>query len=148
MLSRVVFDTGVTMYDKLTNTLYMGNVRVVSSDLSRVASGIFHAFQCPTCQPQMSVDYVLSFNWCLQKKTDEGIVPVKNSICALRKGLFDVTRDLMGIESLPLPLPGFEANFKKVTVWVIREMRLHDCFSDEIVFNLKIDGCPFFGMQY
>ena len=51
----------------------------------------------------------------------------------------------MGVESLSLP--GYEVSLQKVTVWIIREMRLHGCLPDEIVFNLKVDGRPFFGMK-
>ena len=51
----------------------------------------------------------------------------------------------MGVESLLLP--GFEVNLQKVTVRIIQEMRLHGRLLDEVVFNLKIDGRPFFGMH-
>lgn len=63
----------------------------------------------------------------------------------MRKGIFDVTRNLVGVEGLSLP--GYEVNLHKVTVWIIREMRLHGYLPNEIVFNLKIDGRPFFGMK-
>lgn len=63
----------------------------------------------------------------------------------MRKGQFDVTRSLIGIESLPPQVPGYEVNLKSVAIWVIREMRLHGSLPDDIVFNLKIDGRPFFG---
>ena len=63
----------------------------------------------------------------------------------MRKGQFDVTRSLIGIESLPPQVPGYEVNLKSVTIWVIREMHLHGSLPDDIVFNLKIDGRPFFG---
>ena len=46
---------------------------------------------------------------------------------------------------LPPEVPGFEVNLESVTSWAIREMRLHCSVPDEIVFNLKIDGRPFFG---
>lgn len=90
------------------------------------------------------VNIVLCFK-NLQKKSDEAIIPLKNNIAALRKGQFDVTRSLIGIERLPPQVPGFEVNLKNVIIWVIREMRLHGSLPDEIVFNLKIDGRPFFG---
>lgn len=40
---------------------------------------------------------------------------------------------------------GFEVNFENVVVWVIREMCLYGLFFDDIIFNLKIDGCFFYG---
>jgi len=70
---------------------------------------------------------------------------LKNNVAALRKGLFNVTRNLIDIERLPPQVPGYEVNLKKVAIWVIREMRLHGSLPDDIVFNLKIDGRPFFG---
>jgi len=79
------------------------------------------------------------------KKSDEAIIPLKNNVAALRKGLFNVTRNLIDIERLPPQVPGYEVNLKKVAIWVIREMRLHGSLPDDIVFNLKIDGRPFFG---
>ena len=48
---------------------------------------------------------------------------------------------------MSLLLPGYEVSLHKVTVWIIWEMRLHGYLPNEIVFNLKIDGHPFFGMK-
>ena len=72
-------------------------------------------------------------------------MPLKNNIAALRKGLFDVTKDLVGLERLPLPILGYEVNLKDVIIWIVREMHLHGPLPNQIVFNLKIDGRPFFG---
>ena len=80
-----------------------------------------------------------------QKETDEAIIPLKNNIVALRKGIFNVTRALVDLTSLPPQVPGFEVNIKNVVIWSIREMRLHGPPPEDIVFNLKIDGRPFFG---
>jgi len=66
-------------------------------------------------------------------------------MAALRKGQFDVTGNLLGIERLPPQVPGFEANLKNVTTWAFRDMHLHGPLPDELVFYLKIDGRPFFG---
>ena len=41
------------------------------------------------------------------------IIPLKNNIVALRKGIFDVTRTLIGLESLSPGVPGFEVDIKK-----------------------------------
>lgn len=79
------------------------------------------------------------------KTSDEAIILVKNNIAALRQGVFSVTRSLMNVSSLPAEVPGFEVNLENVAVWVIREMRLHGSLPEDILFNLKIDGRPFFG---
>ena len=73
------------------------------------------------------------------------IFPLKNNIAALRKGIFDVTRGLVKLARLPPEVPGFEVNIRNVIIWVIRELHLHGSSTDNILFNLKIDGCPFFG---
>lgn len=52
---------------------------------------------------------------------------------------------LMDVASLPAEVPGYEVNLENVAVWIIREMRLHGSLPDDIVFNLKVDGRPFFG---
>ena len=51
----------------------------------------------------------------------------------------------MNIENLPAEVPGYAVNLENVAVWIIREMRLYGSLPDDIVFNLKIDGRPFFG---
>ena len=81
----------------------------------------------------------------LQKKSDEDIIPIKNNIAALRKGQLEVTRNLIGISRLTPEVPGFEVNLKSVAIWAIRDMHLHGSVPDRVVFNLKIDGRPFFG---
>ena len=53
-----------------------------------------------------------------QKKSDVAIIPLKNIMAALRKGQFDVTGNLLGLERLPPQVPGFEANLKNVTTWL------------------------------
>lgn len=84
-------------------------------------------------------------NLFLQKTSDEPTILIKNNIAALRRSQFSVTRMLMNVTSLPAEVPGFEVNMENVAVWAIREMRLHGLLPGDIVFNLKIDGRPFFG---
>ena len=80
-----------------------------------------------------------------QKTLDGDLIPLKNNIAALRKGQLDVVRNLIGIKEIPSEFPGFEVNLKNVAIWAIRDMHLHGSVPDEVVFNLKIDGRPFFG---
>lgn len=56
-----------------------------------------------------------------------------------------MTRNLIGINRIPSEVPGYEVNLKNVAIWAIRDKHLHGSVPDEVVFNLKIDGCPFFG---
>lgn len=81
-----------------------------------------------------------------QRKRDESIIPVKNNMVALRKGIFDVTRSFVGLEKLPPDVPGFEVDIKKVVTWAIRDMCLHGPVPDLVTCNLKLDGRPFCGM--
>lgn len=80
-----------------------------------------------------------------QKTLDGDLIPLKNNIAALRKGQLDVVRNLIGIKEIPSEFPGFEVNLKSAAIWAIRDMHLHGSVPDEVVFNLKIDGRPFFG---
>ena len=90
--------------------------------------------------------FILEFlliHW--QKTSDGDLIPIKNNIAALRKGQLDVVRSLIGIKGIPSEFPGFEVNLKSAAIWAIRDMHLHGSVPDEVVFNLKIDGRPFFG---
>lgn len=80
-----------------------------------------------------------------QKTLDGELIPLKNNIAALRKGQLDVVRNLIGIKEIPSEFPAFEVNLKSAAIWAIRDMHLHGSVPDEVVFNLKIDGRPFFG---
>lgn len=73
------------------------------------------------------------------------MIPIKNNITALRKGQLDVVRNLFGIQEVPSDVPGFEVDLKSAAIWAIRDLHLHGSVPDEVVFNLKIDGRPFFG---
>ncbi|KAK3748775.1 hypothetical protein QZH41_013520, partial [Actinostola sp. cb2023] len=79
------------------------------------------------------------------KKTDEPIMPLKNNMVALRRGVFNVTRKLIGIEKLDPATPGYRVNLRCIVQWIAREMRLHGQIPKELVLNLKVDGRPFFG---
>lgn len=46
---------------------------------------------------------------------------------------------------MPSDVPGFEVDLKSAAIWAIRDLHLHGSVPDEVVFNLKIDGRPFFG---
>ena len=81
----------------------------------------------------------------LQKTSDEPILLIKNSIAALRRAHFSVTRSLLDITALPEEVPGFEVNLKNVAVRVIRKMHLHGSVPDDITFKLPIDGRPIHG---
>ena len=43
-----------------------------------------------------------------------------------------------------IDLPGFEVKLEDVAEWVVREMRLNKSLTDDITFNLKIVGRPFY----
>ena len=80
-----------------------------------------------------------------QKTLDGDLIPLQNNITTLQKGQLDVVRNLIGIKEIPSEFPGFEVNLKSAAIWAIRDMHLHGSVPDEVVFNLKIDGRPFFG---
>ncbi|KXJ06986.1 hypothetical protein AC249_AIPGENE18630 [Exaiptasia diaphana] len=80
------------------------------------------------------------------KNTDEGILPVKNSIIALRQGVFAVTQKLMGMEKLDQAIPGYSVDLKRAVVWIVRELRLHGHAPETLILNIKVDGRPFFAI--
>ena len=89
------------------------------------------------------IHFNLDYNF--QKKSDEPIILTKNNIVALKQEHFKVTRRLIGLKKLPPEVPEYKVDLADVSCWAIREMWLHGFVSNEIVFNLKIDGRPFFG---
>lgn len=56
-----------------------------------------------------------------------------------------MVRNFIGIKEILFEFFGFEVNLKSVVIWVIRDMYFYGLVLDEVVFNLKIDGCFFFG---
>ena len=69
----------------------------------------------------------------------------KSNIRAVRKVIFEVTRELVGLNSTPEPITGSQVNMKAALVWLIRDMRLNGFCGDSIKINLKLDGRPFWG---
>ena len=80
----------------------------------------------------------------LSKQCDTQILLLKNQVAALRKGVFAVIKDIMGIQMLE-NLPGYGVCLESVVVWYIRDMRLHGHVPSELTFNMKLDGRPFYG---
>lgn len=67
---------------------------------------------------------------------------------AVKKVIFGVCRDLMGVKRVPLPLKGFRVDMVPVLELVIREQRLHRMDSPVLQLMLKIDGRPFWGNDF
>ena len=68
-----------------------------------------------------------------------------NQIRAHKDMVFAVTRQTFGPRKLPEELRGCSISLRMVMTWAIRECRLHTLPSDEIEFNLKLDGRPLAG---
>ena len=79
------------------------------------------------------------------RKSDEPITLTKNAIAALMREQFTVTRHLVGLQKLPPEVNGYKVNLSTVVSWAIKERHIHGVLSNEVVFDMKIDGCPFFG---
>jgi hypothetical protein len=66
-------------------------------------------------------------------------------IKANKQMTFSVVKKAIGIENLLDDLIGYGTALPKVLVWAIREARLHQCASESVIFNIKLDGRPLFG---
>lgn len=81
-----------------------------------------------------------------QKSSDTGLVLNKNQIKVLRAMVFHRVRELFNIQKIPAAVVGYQVDLEAVAVWCGRDMHLHgQAPTDKIVFNLKLDGRPFFG---
>ena len=69
---------------------------------------------------------------------------------AVRKLVFTIVKDCLGINPLPLDydILGAQADLRPVLEWMSRGMRLHQVDSDTMEVNLKLDGRPFWGNFY
>lgn len=67
---------------------------------------------------------------------------------AIKKVIFGVCRDYMGVRRVALPLKGFAVDIFPVLELVIREQRLLKMDSPVLQLMLKIDGRPFWGNDF
>ena len=67
---------------------------------------------------------------------------------AIKKEIFGVCRDYMGVKRVALPLKGFAVDIVPVLELLIREQRLHKMDSPVLQLMLKIDGRPFWGNDF
>ena len=69
----------------------------------------------------------------------------KNEIKAVKKLVFTVVRKALKIGRINEA--EFEAYNVDLLVWAIREQRLHSADSEEMEFNIKLDGRPLGGLK-
>lgn len=84
-------------------------------------------------------------NFALQKASDVPILLTKNKIKAVRQLIFSIVQDLFGIKEIPGHITGYQVNLSAVLIWHTRQMRLHGKTPSRLIFNLKLDGRPFYG---
>ena len=68
-----------------------------------------------------------------------------NEIRAQKDLVFAVTRRTFQLEPLDEAIRGYGISLKISLMWQIRQSRLHQATSEELEFNLKIDGRPLAG---
>ena len=81
----------------------------------------------------------------LQKAIDVGLLLTTNEIRAQKDLVFAVTRRTFQLEPLDEAIRGYGISLKMALMWQIRQSRLHQATSEELEFNLKIDGRPLVG---
>lgn len=65
----------------------------------------------------------------------------KNKIKAIRRMIFGVVRKLIDVQKLEgAGKQAYGVDLNAVTVWAIREQRLHQFNKEEMEFSIKIDG--------
>ena len=68
----------------------------------------------------------------------------------MKSTIFQSTRNIMKVRDLRNPIDGGQVSLVSVLAWCIREMRLNkldNANGNELKFNLKLDGRPFWGKQ-
>ena len=70
-----------------------------------------------------------------------------NEIKAVKRMVFGVCKELMGIQKVSLPIRGYCVKFAPVVELIAREQRLHQLSSPVIKLMIKIDGRPFWGKE-
>ena len=74
-----------------------------------------------------------------------GLLLTTNEIRAQKDLVFAVTRRTFQLEPLDEAIRGYGISLKMALMWQIRQSRLHQATSEELEFNLKIDGRPLVG---
>ena len=60
--------------------------------------------------------------------------------------MFKVVRKTMSVERMKTDFPSYGVDLSSVLAWAIREQRLHSSDTDNMEFNVKLDGRPLGGM--
>lgn len=93
----------------------------------------------------------LTFCFCflaLQRSNDAPVLLTKNEIKAVKKLVFTVVRKALKIGRIKeAEFEAYDVDLHAVLVWAIREQRLHSADSEEMEFNIKLDGRPLGGLK-
>ena len=70
----------------------------------------------------------------------------KNEIRAIKKLIFSVVRKTLKIDRMNTQFDACDVDLSAVLVWAIREQRLFSSDTEDMEFNIKLDGRPLGGM--
>ena len=71
----------------------------------------------------------------------------KNEIKAVKKLVFTIVRKTLTIGKVTdADFDACQVDLSSVLVWAIREQRLHSCDTQDMEFNIKLDGRPLGGV--
>lgn len=76
----------------------------------------------------------------LQNSRDSPILLTKSQIIAVRRMVFRVIKENMGIKRNQASKQAYEVDLNSIVIWAIREQRLRNSDSEEMEFNIKLDG--------
>ena len=66
----------------------------------------------------------------------------------MKKLVFSIVRKTLNISKMDADFDACDVDLNAVLVWAIREQRLFSCDTEDLEFNIKLDGRPLGGMNY
>jgi len=71
----------------------------------------------------------------------------KNDIKAVKELVFTVVRNTLKIGKVNADFDACQVDLSSILVWAIREQHLHSCDTEDMEFNIKLDGRPLGGVN-
>lgn len=82
----------------------------------------------------------------VKKSDDTPVLLTKNEIRAIKKLIFSVVRKTLKIDRMNADFDACDVDLSAVLVWAIREQRLFSNDTEDMEFNIKLDGRPLGGV--
>ena len=83
----------------------------------------------------------------IKRAEDTPVLLTKNEIKAVKKLVFTVVRKSLKITKMDTDFDACDVDLSGVLVWAIREQCLFSSDTDDMEFNIKLDGRPLGGIE-